>query len=75
VRWVQIDLDADDHDHLITPEERLRVAHGQTVGGARGHGFRTPAMGVSPGRGRRQPAPDRPGIPRTRSALSGQSRP
>jgi len=28
VRWVQIDLgdDADDADHLITPEERLRVA-------------------------------------------------
>jgi len=28
VRWVQIDLgdDADDDDHLITPEERLRVA-------------------------------------------------
>jgi arylsulfatase len=28
IRWVQIDLgeDADDADHLITPEERLRVA-------------------------------------------------
>ena len=28
VRWVQIDLgaDAEDADHLITPEERLRVA-------------------------------------------------
>jgi arylsulfatase len=28
VRWVQIDLgeDAQDADHLITPEERLRVA-------------------------------------------------
>jgi hypothetical protein len=28
VRWVQIDLGADaaDADHLITPEERLRVA-------------------------------------------------
>ena len=26
VRWVQIDLDVDDHDHLISPEERLRVA-------------------------------------------------
>ena len=27
VRWVQIDLgkDAEDADHLITPEERLRV--------------------------------------------------
>jgi arylsulfatase A-like enzyme len=26
VRWVQIDLDIDDHDHLITPEERLKIA-------------------------------------------------
>jgi arylsulfatase len=28
VSWVQIDLgeDAEDADHLITPEERLRVA-------------------------------------------------
>jgi len=26
VRWVQIDLDIDDHDHLISPEERLRIA-------------------------------------------------
>jgi arylsulfatase len=26
VRWVQIDLDVDDNDHLITPEERLRIA-------------------------------------------------
>jgi hypothetical protein len=26
VRWVQLDLDVDDHDHLITPEERLRIA-------------------------------------------------
>jgi len=26
VRWIQIDLDVDDHDHLITPEERLRIA-------------------------------------------------
>lgn len=28
VRWIQIDLGdaADDHDHLITPEERYRVA-------------------------------------------------
>jgi hypothetical protein len=24
--WVQIDLEADDHDHLISPEERLRIA-------------------------------------------------
>jgi hypothetical protein len=26
VRWVQIDLEPDDHDHLITPEQRLRIA-------------------------------------------------
>ena len=28
VRWVQIDIDeaAEDVDHLITPEERLRIA-------------------------------------------------
>jgi hypothetical protein len=28
VRWVQIDLDegAEDADHLISPEERLRIA-------------------------------------------------
>ena len=26
VNWVQIDLGKDDHDHLITPEERFRVA-------------------------------------------------
>jgi hypothetical protein len=26
VRWVQIDLEVDDHDHLISPEERLRIA-------------------------------------------------
>jgi arylsulfatase len=26
VRWVQIDLDVDDHDHLISPEERLKIA-------------------------------------------------
>jgi hypothetical protein len=26
VRWVQLDLDVDDHDHLISPEERLRTA-------------------------------------------------
>jgi arylsulfatase len=26
VNWVQIDLDKDDHDHLITAEERFRVA-------------------------------------------------
>ena len=25
VNWVQIDLEKDDHDHLISPEERLRV--------------------------------------------------
>jgi hypothetical protein len=26
IKWVQIDLGADDHDHFIDPEERLRVA-------------------------------------------------
>jgi hypothetical protein len=26
VRWVQIDLEPDDHDHLISPEDRLRIA-------------------------------------------------
>jgi hypothetical protein len=26
VHWVQIDLDVDDHDHLISPEERLQLA-------------------------------------------------
>ena len=26
INWVQIDLGADDHDHFIDPEERLRLA-------------------------------------------------
>ncbi len=26
IKWVQIDLGVDDQDHLITPDERLRVA-------------------------------------------------
>lgn len=26
IHWVQLDVGQDDHDHLITPEERLRVA-------------------------------------------------
>ena len=26
VNWVQIDLEKDDHDHLVSPEERFRVA-------------------------------------------------
>ena len=26
IEWVQLDQGADDHDHLISPEERLRVA-------------------------------------------------
>jgi hypothetical protein len=26
VSWVQIDLEKDDHDHLISPEERVQVA-------------------------------------------------
>jgi arylsulfatase len=26
VNWVQIDLGKDDHDHFISPEERLKIA-------------------------------------------------
>jgi hypothetical protein len=26
IKWVQLDAGDDDHDHLISPEERLRVA-------------------------------------------------
>ncbi len=26
INWIQLDLGLDDHDHLISPEERLRVA-------------------------------------------------
>lgn len=26
INWVQIDLGSDDHDHFITPDERLRIA-------------------------------------------------
>jgi hypothetical protein len=26
VRWVQIDLGLDDHNHLITPEDRVNLA-------------------------------------------------
>ena len=26
INWVQIDLEKDDHDHLISPEERFRIA-------------------------------------------------
>ena len=26
IHWVQLDIGEDDHDHLITPEARLRVA-------------------------------------------------
>jgi len=26
VRWVQIDLELDDHSHMITPEQRFKVA-------------------------------------------------
>jgi arylsulfatase len=29
IEWVQIDLGDDDHDHLITEEERLRIALSQ----------------------------------------------
>jgi arylsulfatase len=28
VEWVQIDLGLDDHNHLIAPEDRLRLAMG-----------------------------------------------
>ena len=31
VNWVQIDLEKDDHDHLISPEERFQVADGAAV--------------------------------------------
>jgi len=26
INWVQLDIGIEDHDHLISPEERLRVA-------------------------------------------------
>jgi hypothetical protein len=26
IEWVQIDIGDDDHDHLITPEERFKLA-------------------------------------------------
>jgi arylsulfatase len=26
VNWVQIDLEKDDHDHLISPDERFSIA-------------------------------------------------
>jgi hypothetical protein len=26
INWVQLDIGDDEHDHLISPEERLRVA-------------------------------------------------
>jgi hypothetical protein len=26
IHWVQIDIGTDDHDHLIAPEERFKVA-------------------------------------------------
>ena len=26
VKWVQIDLEKDDHDHLISPDERFKLA-------------------------------------------------
>jgi arylsulfatase len=26
VNWVQLDIDEDSHDHLITPQDRLRAA-------------------------------------------------
>ena len=29
VQWVQIDLGDDNHDHLIDPDERMRIAMAQ----------------------------------------------
>ena len=29
VNWVQIDLEKDDHDHMISPEERFKLAMGR----------------------------------------------
>ena len=29
IKWVQIDIGDDGHDHLITPEDRLTVALGK----------------------------------------------
>ena len=26
IHWVQIDIGSDDHDHLISPEERFKLA-------------------------------------------------
>jgi arylsulfatase len=26
INWIQLDMGLDDHDHMISPEERLRVA-------------------------------------------------
>jgi arylsulfatase len=26
IKWIQLDQGADDHDHLISPEERLNLA-------------------------------------------------
>ena len=26
IKWVQIDLGLDDHDHLVDPDERFRIA-------------------------------------------------
>ena len=37
INWVQLDQGADDHDHLISPEERLHLA----MSGSRFIGFRT----------------------------------
>ena len=38
VNWVQIDLEKDDHDHLISPEERFRIAMARQYGCATGAG-------------------------------------
>jgi hypothetical protein len=26
INWVQLDIGKDDHDHIITPDERLKIA-------------------------------------------------
>ncbi len=43
IAWVQLDQGADDHDHLVSPEERLRVALARPR--ARGHWADGPVEG------------------------------
>ena len=35
VNWGKIDLEKDDHDHLVSPEERFRIAIGGSWGWGR----------------------------------------